>query len=1301
MDCGARLAQVCPECGTELPADAKFCFECGARVGALPPEPSGARTADDAKAERLQRLVPKAFAERLLATRGQVQRERRMVTILFCDVTGSTAMAEHLDPEDVMEIMDGAFDVLIAPITRYEGTLARLMGDAVLAFFGAPIAHEDDPERACRAALEILEGAQTYADRLARERGIAGLNVRVGINTGLVVVGEVGSDLRVEYTAMGDAINLAARMEQHAPPGGILITHDTYRQVRGVFDVLRQEPLSVKGRREPVRTYLVQRAKSRAFRKGVRGVEGIETRMIGRRAELTRLQEAFYTAVEDRELQMVTVVGDAGVGKSRLLHEFDIWAELLPESFFFFKGRALQEMQGLPYALLRSLFAFRFRIEDTDSVGEVREKLERGVGAALGDGEESRMRAHFIGHLVGFELGESAHLQGVLDDPKQMRDLALTYLTEYFEALASQNPVLMLLEDLHWADDSSLDALNHLALSLTDEALMIACAARPGLYERRPHWGEGQAFHRRLPLGPLTKRNTRRLLAEILQRVERVPKALSELVVAGAEGNPFFVEELIKMLVEDGVIVKGEDRWRVEPSRLSEVRVPPTLTGVLQARLDRLPMEDRSILQQASVVGRLFWDRAVVCISRSAAEDVTEGEVLDTLSDLRAREMVFRRETTAFAGAQEYVFKHNVLREVTYRSLLKRLRRVYHGLVADWLIEQSRDRAGEYTGLIADHLALAGRSAEAIDYLLEAGDRARGLYAHQEAIGAYERALAILKESEEHQRAARVLMKLGLTYHTAFDFERAQEAYEEGFALWQKAGKVRPSAASAPAPHPLRLIESSQPRSLDPAMAWDAPSIHVIGELFVGLVALTPEMDVIPEIARGWEVLAGGQRYVFHLRDDVRWSDGARLTARDFACAWRRVLDPDNDSPVANLLHDLRGARAFYHGEIADEESIGVQVVDDLTLMVELERPTGYFLHLLSDRAWYAVPEHVVSANGPEWAEPENIVTSGPFVLAEWRRGETLVLARNSHYSGRRAGNVERVQFIFRAPEERSAALAMYKSDRLDVLPLRIFPGAEFDDIVRGHADEHLSLPNLTAWSLVLNTDRPPLDDVRIRRALALCMDRKQIAHVIGHGAAPANTGLVPPGMPGQSPGIGLPYDPERARQLLARAGYPGGRGLPTFDILLLSAAHSRPFAAILESDWREELGVGAKWTFEGFRLYDGKVREEQPHISFWAWRADYPDPDNFLRVGMEGVRARHHWENPAYQRLVEQARQLIEQEKRMALYREADRILIEEAVILPLVYGRERWLVKPWLTKYPLSPMRGLFAKDVVIEPH
>jgi ABC-type oligopeptide transport system substrate-binding subunit/class 3 adenylate cyclase/ribosomal protein L40E len=1288
--CGAALTLVCTKCAAELAPDSMFCDECGTQVSAAAEEaePSGA----GAVSERLQRLVPKEFAERLLATRGQVAKERRIVTILFSDVKGSTAMAEDLDPEDWAEIMDGAFDVLIEPIYHYEGTLARLMGDAVLAFFGAPIAHEDDPERAIRAALEITAQAAEYAEKLEKERGIGPFGVRVGINTGLVVVGEVGSDLRVEYTAMGDAINLAARMEQNALPGGILISHDTYRHVRGVFDVLPQEPLTVKGKRQPVQTYVVERAKPRAFRKPMRGVEGIETRMIGREAELKRLQEAFFTAMEDRELQMATIVGEAGVGKSRLLHEFDIWAEVRAERYYFFKGRALQELQHLPYSLIRDLFAFRFQIEDTDPLPVVREKLEQGASAAHGEREESHMRAHFIGHLLGFELGPSPHLEGVQDDPRQLRTRALTYLIDYFKALAAQLPVLMLLEDLHWTDDSSLDTLNHLALALVDQPLMIVSAAQPALLERRPHWGEGQPFHRRLQLEPLSRRNTRRLLEDILQKVDRVPDTLTEPVIAGAEGNPFFVEEVVKILVEDGVIVKGEEQWQVDLSRLIDVRVPSTLKGVLQARLDRLPALHRTILQQASVMGRLFWDLAVVRISESATEGLEEAEVLSTLSALRGAEMIFQRQTSAFARAQEYVFKHAVLREVTYESLLESLRSIYHGLAADWLMEQSGERAGEYTALIGEHLELAGRTAKATDYLLQAGDRARRLYAHQEATYAYQRALALLKEQENHEQAGRTLLKLGLTYHTAFDFARSRQAYEEGFALLRLAGE-RASEHPPPAQHALREVGSPLV-TLDPAKCNDLFSGVVIKAFLRGLVEESVDGTVLPDIAHSWEVSDGGRKYTFHLRDDVRWSDGTPLTARDFEYSWKRALDPKTQAPsggAADLLSDIKGARAFHAG-LAGRDGVGVHAVDPTTLQVELEGATGYLLSLLSREATFAVPRHVVEARGPDWTSMAHIVSSGPFHLKDWRSGLRIILAHNPEYSGRAAGNLQQVELI---RYDSSQLLAMYENDRLDILPLWRLPKAEAERARERHPGEYTAFPARSTYCVAFDTSRPPFDDPRLRRALVLATDRETLANAISVGPLVATGGFISPATPGHSAGVALAHDPETARGLLADAGYPGGRGFPTVESLFgavgADTARQGMFQC-LEAQWRDNLGIETAWESVEWPVLNDRLRQDPPHMWWMGWNPDYLDPDSFLRVGLQVHPA---WRPAAYERLVEQARRLTDQGERMPLYREAEKILAQDAPIMPVYYNRTTALVKPWVKNVP-----G-YWKDIIIEPH
>jgi ABC-type oligopeptide transport system substrate-binding subunit len=916
----------------------------------------------------------------------------------------------------------------------------------------------------------------------------------------------------------------------------------------------------------------------------------------------------------------------------------------------------------------------------------------------MGEGADTQMCAHFIGHLLGFELGPSSHLEAVRDDPKQMRDRALTYLVEYFKALSSRDPVLILLEDMHWADDSSLDALNHLALALIEQPVMIISAARPALFERRPHWGEGQAFHRKLLLEPLTRRNTRRLLEEILQWVDQVPDTLSELVVGGAEGNPFFVEELVKMLVEDGVIIKGEDQWRVDPSRLTEVRVPPTLSGVLQARLDRLPPQERTVLQEASVVGRLFWDRAVWSVHQAAAEAVNEAEVLDSLSALRGREMVFQRETTSIAGAQEYIFKHAVLREVTYRSLLKRLRRVYHGLVADWLTEQGGERAGEYTGLIADHLELAGRTGEAIKYLLQAGDRARSLYAHQEAISAYQRALALLKEQGDDQWAARLLMTLGLTYHSAFDYERAQQSYAQAFALWQRVSAQRPHAPPPPAPHALRVV-SPLAATLDPALVHDERTGAVVEQLFRCLVQVTPELNVVPDMARSWDVLDGGRKYVFHLRAGVHWSDGQPVTAHDFAYSWRRLLTMGVPAGNVEPLYHIQGAKALHEGLTDDPDTVAVRALDDLTLVVELESPAAYFLQWLGYLAMCAVPRHAVDAYGSEWTDQQHIVTNGPFRIESWDAGRSMVLLRDPGYSGRRSGNLERVELL-ELDLHSSHALEMYQADALDVLDIQYLSVADLERARQRHAAEYVRLPWLATQYVVFDLHQPPMDDERVRRAFVLATDRHQLANVARKGLeSPATGGLVPPGMPGHSPGIALPYDPAAGQELLAQAGFPAGRDVPC--ITATAPTIWIDYTEFLQRQWLENLGVDVSWDLVSPEVYFGPAEPEHSpprfHMRMGGWVPDYPDPDNYLRF----IPRIWNWQNDTYNQLVDKAMRVMDHGERIRLYAQAERILVQEAPMLILTYRSLHVLLKPWVKKYPSAPTGDVFWKDVIIEPH
>jgi predicted ATPase/class 3 adenylate cyclase len=673
----------------------------------------------------------------------------KQVTVLFADLYGLAALGERLDAEELGELTRELWRRVDAAVTSHGGAVERHLGGQSLALWGATSAREDDPEQAVRAALRMREDTaefvrETLQDAHATEGAHEQL-MRVGVNTGAVLLSAAGG----EFTATGATVNVAQRLEEAAPVGGVLISHDTYRHVRGVFDVRELELLNVGGRAEPVRTYVVERAKPRAFRLRTRGVEGVETRMVGRQAELSRMRDALQTVVEDRELQAVTVLGEAGLGKSRLLDEFGAEVELLPERVQVFQGRAGQWTRGLPYALLRDVFSHRFRVQDDAPPALARERMERGLLELFGGGEDARMRAHFIGHLAGFDFSASPHLAGIIDDAKQVRGRAFHYAAQLFREVSRAAPAVLYLEDLHWADDGSLDFVDHLWRACADSPLLIVCFARPDLLERRPAWGEGLASHTRLTLQPLTKRESRQLVEEILRYAQSIPHALRELVVGAAEGNPFYIEELIKMLIDRKVIVPDAADWRVDASRLVEVRVPPTLKAVLQARLDGLSSWEKTVLQRASVIGREFWDGALEEFSRQARArgELGEADVASALAALRRKELVYRRESSTFTGTAEYIFKHAILRSVTYENILKRDRRRLHREAAEWLIARSGGRVEEYAAVIAEHFERARETARAAEWYGRAGNQARASYAPEAAIGFYRKALDFARDA--------------------------------------------------------------------------------------------------------------------------------------------------------------------------------------------------------------------------------------------------------------------------------------------------------------------------------------------------------------------------------------------------------------------------------------------------------------------------------------------------------------------------------------------------------------------------
>jgi len=418
----------------------------------------------------------------------------------------------------------------------------------------------------------------------------------------------------------------------------------------------------------------------------------------------------------------------------------------------------------------------------------VHEKFIKGVEEFLGQGSERK--AHFIGQLVGFDFSSKPDVDAALKEADAFRRVAQGYLGELFTTASKVNPVMLHIEDVHWADDRSLDLINNLVRDNTDLPLFVLCMARPSLYERRPQWGEGQRFHEKIQLEPLSQLSSRRLVRELLKHVPEVPAALRDLVVDRADGNPFYIEELIKALIDDRVILKGEETWSIDTTRLSTVRVPATLTGVLQARLDTLPAQLYQLLQRVSVVGRVFWDAAAVHLGREAA-GMKPNEVQAMLEDLRDREMILQREESGFAGTVEFVFRHAILRDVTYETVIPRQRRALHKLVGDWLLEIGGERAGEHTLLVAEHYARAEEAKLAAAQLTQAGERGLLLAAYEEAMTLFDRAHAMLLGPEHTEQRLTVELLRANVESIRGHYEKAKEMMKPALDEVRATGNKR------------------------------------------------------------------------------------------------------------------------------------------------------------------------------------------------------------------------------------------------------------------------------------------------------------------------------------------------------------------------------------------------------------------------------------------------------------------------------------------------------------------------------
>jgi class 3 adenylate cyclase/tetratricopeptide (TPR) repeat protein len=763
--CGTQLPATCLNCRHENPPDSKFCNNCGHQLAAAPRASSG-----------LPAIRPTPSLAQGSGAQ-DLEGERRNVTVLFCDVTGSTAASERLDPEDWTEIMNGVFGSMVRPVHRYEGTVARLMGDGILAFFGAPVTHEDDPQRAVLAGLGILAGFEDYRAHLI-QRWNVDISLRVGINTGLVVVGVVGSDERTEYTAMGDAINVAARMEQTAQPGTVQIAEDTYRTVAPFFEVADLGGISVKGKSEPVRSYRVLRARTTPGR--LRGIEGLASPLVGRTEEIGLLAEAL-TQLENGMGGVVCLLGEAGLGKSRLISELHIQAREFGGELRWYETVSLSYETDQAYGLFRRLI----RRLIGASPGDAQDVLWKRLDAFLGEastGEREDERRVFEAILGLRRADDEPPLEG-----ETFKGQLCRVMTSLWEEWASAGPIVLVCDDLHWSDPASVALLQRLLTVTERHPCLILCAMRPDRHA--PGWelrqvAERDYAHRysEISLVPLTAGDSGQLVDNLL-RISDLPPALRARIMEKSEGNPFFVEEVVRTLIENGIVVQDEsgNHWQAT-GKGDEIEIPDNLQALLMARFDRLDEGARRTLQLASVVGRSFYYRV---LARIVVADPS-GELERQLLTLQRTQLI--REASRMPEL-EYVFRHALTQEAAYSTILHRQRRTYHRKVAGAIESLFPDRLEEMAVTLAYHYYQAQDAGNSSKYFTMAGDVAFQLYALAEAVEHYGRAIALASRAAPGRVSlVHLYTRRGRALELQLRYDEALENYAEMAALADERG---------------------------------------------------------------------------------------------------------------------------------------------------------------------------------------------------------------------------------------------------------------------------------------------------------------------------------------------------------------------------------------------------------------------------------------------------------------------------------------------------------------------------------
>ena len=730
----------CHVCGQNNPESARYCGACGTRLGPFP---------------------------------GELE-ERKVVTILFCDLVGSTARFDLIDPEDIRETLATYHARVRREIERFGGTVEKFIGDAIMAVYGAPVAHEDDAQRALLSALRILPAIEELNEA---NRGLP-LAVRVGIETGEAVV-TVDSEWPRQSIAIGDVVNTASRLQGVAPAGGIVVGARAYRLTRDLFEYEPLEPVLVKGKTEPLQVWQAKAARSRF---GAELQRQPSTPWVGREDELELLRRTFARAIREASVQLVTLMGEPGVGKSRLTKEFFAYLDDLPELVFWRQGRCLPYGEGVTFWALTEIVKAQAGILESDGAEKAKEKLAASVALLVEEPTEQEWIRARLAPLIGLSepQGESAE-----------RVETFSAWRRFLEAMASIHPLVIVVEDLHWADDALLDFIEHVADWSAEVPMLILCTARPELIEREPRWGGGKRNSSTLSLSRLSNAETKRLVSALLP--PETLRDVADLVIEQAGGNPLFAEELARMLMDQSVLA-GDGPTATEVA--AGAAPPESLHAIITARLDALPIEQKSLLQDASVVGKLFWPSALAAIGRSDREAVRA-----RLHELTRKELIRPSRVSSVGGETEYSFWHALIRDVAYGQIPRVPRAQKHVAAGRWIEKLAGERLSDHAELLAYHFGqaleltrLAGRIEEAVPleestrrYWVIAGERAMGLDVSR-AEACFERALELLPSSHPHR--AGVLARKAEAASDSGRYHDAELMYEEALAEFRERGDL-------------------------------------------------------------------------------------------------------------------------------------------------------------------------------------------------------------------------------------------------------------------------------------------------------------------------------------------------------------------------------------------------------------------------------------------------------------------------------------------------------------------------------